>query len=74
MVNGLVVTTPFFEPRLFLAASLLVKSILIVLFSIFLPVAVAVSTLVSGVVVQLTVDGSIVIGVAVVESLPSVNS
>ncbi len=36
--------------------------------------AFAVSTLVSGVVVQLTADGSIVIEVAVVESLPSVNS
>ncbi len=39
-----------------------------------LPDAIAVATLVSGVVVQLTVDGAIVIGVAVVESLPSVNS
>ncbi len=73
MVNGLVVTVPFFEPRIFLAASLLVKSTF-TLVVISLPAAVAVSTLVSGVVVQLTVDGSIVIGVAVVEILPSVNS
>ncbi|MCH5385400.1 hypothetical protein [Limosilactobacillus reuteri] len=72
-MNGLVVTTPFFEPRMFLAESLLVK-LTLTLVVIFLPDAVAVSTLVSGIVVQLTVDGSIVIGVAVVESLPSVNS
>ena len=73
MVNGLVVTTPFFEPSIFLVASLSVKSTL-TLVVISLPDAVAVATLVSGVVVQLTVDGAIVIGVAVVESLPSVNS
>ena len=73
IVNGLVVTTPFFEPKMFFAASLLVKST-VTLAVISLPAAVAVSTLVFGVVVQLTVDGSIVIGVAVVEILPSVNS
>lgn len=75
MVNRLVVTTPFFKPRIFLAASLLVKSTL-TLVVMSLPDAVAVTTLVFGirVGVQLTVDGSIVIGVAVVESLPSVNS
>lgn len=73
MVNGLVVTTPFFEPSIFLVASLSVKSTL-TLVVMSLPDAIAVATLVSGVVVQLTVDGAIVIGVAVVESLPSVNS
>ena len=73
MVNESVVTMPFFEPKIFLAASLLVKSIL-TLVEICLPAIFAVSTVVSGVVVQLTVEGSILIGVAVVESLPSVYS